>query len=653
MCGIFGVIDKSGLQPARAHAMLRKLFVLSASRGKEAAGLALLPRDPASTATVLKADVAPERFIKGREFRRALTDTPAVAWIGHSRLVTNGSQSKAANNQPVVRGDLIGVHNGIIVNDRELLARNPDLNCEGELDSEVLFALLQRQLTDGLLPALSRTFEQLSGSASVAVIDARRRAVALATNTGSLYLCERDHALVFASEESILTQLGGRDVRRLEPGQAMAINLSPWRTEFAALPAPRHDRAPDSDAATPLSRVSPEVLVRSVPQRFERATAEIEESVRALRRCTRCVLPETTPYLRFDRDGVCQLCRAHVPLQMKGRPALEQEIARRKDKGRFDCLLAFSGGRDSSYGLHYVVKELGLKPVTYTYDWGLVTDLARRNVSRMCSSLGVENIVISADIATKRENVRMNVEAWLKAPHLGMVPLFMAGDKQFFWYAQVVKRKLGMRFDIFTMNLLENAMFKDDFTGQQIWDDTGDAARIGNSLALQKSLGMAAFYGRQFLGNRGYLNSSLVDTFAAYLSYYFLPRDYLVLYEYVPWNERAIERVLLGQYGWETSPDTESTWRIGDGTTPFYNFIYHCVAGLTENDTLRSNQVREGELTREQALAFIERDNRPRWPSLQWYCSVVGLDFERTIARILELPRHYQRPPQAAPRASA
>jgi hypothetical protein len=52
-----------------------------------------------------------------------------------------------------------------------------------------------------------------------------------------------------------------------------------------------------------------------------------------------------------------------------------------------------------------VVKELQMKPITYTYDWGMVTDLARRNISRMCSILGVENIIVAADISKKRDNI--------------------------------------------------------------------------------------------------------------------------------------------------------------------------------------------------------------------------------------------------------
>ena len=61
----------------------------------------------------------------------------------------------------------------------------------------------------------------------------------------------------------------------------------------------------------------------------------------------------------------------------------------------------------------------------------MVTDLGRRNISRMSSILGVENIIVAANIETKK-NIKMNLEAWLKKPHLGMISLLTAGDKHFF-----------------------------------------------------------------------------------------------------------------------------------------------------------------------------------------------------------------------------
>ena len=72
-----------------------------------------------------------------------------------------------------------------------------------------------------------------------------------------------------------------------------------------------------------------------------------------------------------------------------------------------------------------------MKPITYTYDWGMTSDIGRRNISRVCEKLRVENIIVSADINFKRNNIKKNILAWLKKPHLGMVNLFTAGDKAF------------------------------------------------------------------------------------------------------------------------------------------------------------------------------------------------------------------------------
>src|SRR5262249_35012151 len=152
--------------------------------------------------------------------------------------------------------------------------------------------------------------------------------------------------------------------------------------------------------------------------------------VKTLKRCTRCILPETYPFIAFDSAGVCNHCRSYQPRVHKGAEALRAIADRHRGDGKkSNCLIAVSGGRDSTYGLHYVSRVLGMNAVAYTYDWGMVTDLARRNISRICGKLGVEHILISADIKKKRENIRKNILAWLKKPDLGVIPLFMAGDK--------------------------------------------------------------------------------------------------------------------------------------------------------------------------------------------------------------------------------
>ena len=108
------------------------------------------------------------------------------------------------------------------------------------------------------------------------------------------------------------------------------------------------------------------------------------------------------------------------------------------------------------------------------------------------------------------------------------------------------------------------------------------------------------------------------------------------MFNYFIWKENEVNDILLNNYNWEKSADTDSTWRIGDGAAPFYNYIYYVMAGFTEFDTFRSNQIREGHLTREQAMELIEIENKPRYKSIKWFLDVIDLDFDETISRINE-----------------
>ena len=115
----------------------------------------------------------------------------------------------------------------------------------------------------------------------------------------------------------------------------------------------------------------------------------------------------------------------------------------------------------------------------------------------------------------------------------------------------------------------------------------------------------------------------------------------LSLFNYLPWDETSMTKTLVEEYDWELAKDTTSTWRIGDGTAAFYNYAYFIAAGFTENDTFRSNQIREGMITREQAMEKINTENQPRWESIQWYCDVVGVDWRQAVRTINKMEKRY------------
>jgi hypothetical protein len=312
--------------------------------------------------------------------------------------------------------------------------------------------------------------------------------------------------------------------------------------------------------------------------------------------------------------------------------ALEKVLApMRKIKGT-NCIMMLSGGRDSCYGMHIVKKELGLNPVAFSYDWGMLTDLGRRNQARMCEKLGVEHVIVSADIKMKRKNVKLNVEAFLAKPHLGTIGLFMAGDKAYHHFAKLMSDNYNLKL-IGGGCPLEHTYFKEGFSGiepyfmrkRTIWD----------------RLDIVKFFAKQALYNPKLLNSSIPDNLLAYKYYYMTVLDVVQLFKYFPWEENLVNSTLVNDYNWELSPDTPTSWRIGDGTAAFYNYIYYTVAGFTENDCLRSNQILEGVITREDALKLVGKENAPRYESLKWYCDTIGVDMEYAIKQINNIPKLY------------
>jgi hypothetical protein len=357
----------------------------------------------------------------------------------------------------------------------------------------------------------------------------------------------------------------------------------------------------------------------------------------SLRRCTRCILPETMPYIRFDESGVCNYCHHYKP---RNRPRPVEELFNlvepfRRANGD-DCIVPFSGGRDSCYGLHLIAKELKMKPITYTYDWGMVTDLGRRNISRMSAELGVENIIVADDIAKKRHNIAMNLGAWLKSPNLGMVSILTAGDKHFFRHVETVKQQTGISLNLWGVNPLEVTHFKSGFLGVP---PDFEEEKVYSSGAM-KQLRYQWLRFNAMAKSPGYFNSSLWDTLSGeYYRSFNKKTDYHHIFDYWRWDEKTIDDTLINQYEWETAPDTNTTWRIGDGTAAIYNYIYYTVAGFTEHDTFRSNQIREGDITREEALVLVEDENRPRYPNIKWYLDAIGMDFDRVIPVINAIPK--------------
>lgn len=115
----------------------------------------------------------------------------------------------------------------------------------------------------------------------------------------------------------------------------------------------------------------------------------------ALRLCTKCTLPETYETIEFDSSGVCNICRqqehkrAEIDWAERKR-WLDDLVAKHKNKRDYDCLIPFSGGKDSTFTLCYLMKEYSLKPLVIRFDHGFFRPKLEEYAIKTFRYLGVD-----------------------------------------------------------------------------------------------------------------------------------------------------------------------------------------------------------------------------------------------------------------------
>jgi N-acetyl sugar amidotransferase len=134
------------------------------------------------------------------------------------------------------------------------------------------------------------------------------------------------------------------------------------------------------------------VSCRSVLGKPERAWRVL---MTELKHCNKCLLPETYETIEFDKVGVCNVCKSkefrdeHVDWESR-KKQLSELIEEHRGKHDYDCIIPFSGGKDSTYTLWYLMKTYKVKPLVVQFDHGFMRDKLNENNVRTFKRLGVD-----------------------------------------------------------------------------------------------------------------------------------------------------------------------------------------------------------------------------------------------------------------------
>ena len=116
--------------------------------------------------------------------------------------------------------------------------------------------------------------------------------------------------------------------------------------------------------------------------------------------CVNCVLPETFPGIKFDSAGVCNHCNSY-----KGEASVNKQKAKYLEKFErlwnerprdraYDCLVCYSGGKDSSYTLDLMVRKYGARALAVTIDNAFVSPRAIENIRAVVEEAGADHLMV-------------------------------------------------------------------------------------------------------------------------------------------------------------------------------------------------------------------------------------------------------------------
>jgi len=127
--------------------------------------------------------------------------------------------------------------------------------------------------------------------------------------------------------------------------------------------------------------------------------------------CKKCVLNERFIGIRFDDNGICNFCRSAKSLEQqrsirdKYEAKFRKLIEQNKGRGSYDCLVAYSGGKDSTYTLHLLQQCYDLKLLAYSFDNWFQSERAKRNIRAVLRNINVDHLTVAPSFESMKRIV--------------------------------------------------------------------------------------------------------------------------------------------------------------------------------------------------------------------------------------------------------
>jgi len=358
--------------------------------------------------------------------------------------------------------------------------------------------------------------------------------------------------------------------------------------------------------------------------------------------CTKCVIPETAETNKFGSNGVCSVC---VQIEDKGKinwtekkRELDELISKYKNQGQYDCIIPFSGGKDSVFALYYLVKNYNIKPLVVRFDHQFLRSKVIQNTEKVISKLGVDFI-----------NIKTNFEIIKKTM---IESLIRRGD--FCWHCHVGIAALPIRVAIEKkIPLIFYGEPSAEYASFYSYKDKEELNVEKFNKAINLGINAEDMY--QMIKER-YPNSNIrLEDFKPYM--FPTQRELkvnninaLYLGNYIPWNVRKQVKIIKDELGWEGDEvegippeyDYEKIECMMQGVRDYIKFLKR---GFGRTSHLTSIDIRNKRLSREEGMDLTKIYDGKKPKSLSIFLKLINMnekEFYEIVKKHVVLPHEIE-----------
>jgi N-acetyl sugar amidotransferase len=344
-----------------------------------------------------------------------------------------------------------------------------------------------------------------------------------------------------------------------------------------------------------------------------------------LRYCVRCVMPETQEGQAFDDYGFCNVCRSaeeKMRIDWTERRQLDLLLERARFDNRdkeYDCLIPISGGKDSTFQLHVLVKEYGMRPLAVTFSHNWFSTVGMYNLLNAIEVFDVDHIMFTprrklVNSLAKKSLSKIGDSCWHCHAGVGAFPLRVAKD-------------YGIKLVIWGESVAESSS-RGTYASPQIKFDQDYFEKVSAKLRPEEFIDNEVLERDilkfKSLGKEQYLTAEITG---------------IHLGDYIFWDEERQTEFVINEYGWKED-SVEGTYKGYKSTEcvmpGVHDFACYLKRGYGRTSFHLSSDIRAGLLAKDDIDEKVIDIERTIPASLEYYSEITGISYTEFLNQLEE-----------------